>query len=346
LGTHISTNPSDTLKKYPFLPQVRDYIVKAGLDFTTILELQSIRERAKHRIEASFSLEKRYATQPDRHSEIELASYPVAIMLAAATEDKQLIERFALSEAQQVNLFLNMERNLEVIIEIAKAFSWQIKSDASGTWIQFAKYLKNVSSGRLSHNPKWKLVNRSVDKGWVAVTPQELKRLLQEEVKERIVASAKQKIDNLPEEIQKDIDEIKAEFIKNKPNFVEYDLKIYAKETEYPPCVVQLLKRAKEGKHLSHTERFTLVTYLINQKISIESIVSLFSNVSDFKVEKTRYQVENLAGKAGGRTEPYLTYNCSTLQSHGVCSKEIVPDKICRRIRNPLRYHLFAEKAQ
>lgn len=132
------------MKKYPFLPQVRDYIAKAGLDFTTILELQPIRERAKHRIAASFSLEKRCTTQPDRHSEIELASYPVAIMLAAATEDKQLIERFALSEAQQVNLFLNMEKNLEVIIEIAKAFAWQIKSDANGTWIQFAKYLKNT----------------------------------------------------------------------------------------------------------------------------------------------------------------------------------------------------------
>lgn len=332
------------MKKYPFLPQVREYIANAGLDLTTILELKPIRERAKQRITASFSLERRYSTHPDKHSEIELASYPVAIMLVAATEDKQLIERFALNEAQQVNLFLNLEKNSEVIIDIAKAFSWQIKTDVNGTWIQFTKYLKNTSSGRLSHDPKWKLVNRSVNKGWIAVNTQELKRLLQEEVKDRIETSAKQKIDHLPEEIQKDIDEIKAEFVKNKPNFVEYDLKIYANETEYPPCIAKLLKRAKEGKHLSHTERFTLVTYLLHQKISIESIVSLFSSISDFNVEKTRYQVKNLAGETGGRTEPYTTYNCSTLQSHGVCSKETGPDKICRRIRNPLRYHLYIDK--
>ena len=330
--------------KYPFLPQVRNYIAKTELDFRVILELQPIRERAKQRIAASFSLEKKYSVEPSKHTETELASYPVAIMLAAATEDRQLIERFALSEAQQVNLFLNLEKRPEVIIEIAKAFSWQIKSDVNSMWIHFTKYLKNTSSGRLWHDPKWKLINRAVDKGWTAVTPQELKRLLQEEVKERIEASAKQKIDHLPEEIQKDVDEIKADFLKNKPNFVEYDLKVYANETDYPPCITKLLKRAKEGKHLSHTERFTLVTYLLHQEISVDSIVSLFSSVSDFKEEKTRYQVENLAGKTGGRTEPYTTYNCSTLQSHGVCSKETDPDQICRRIRNPLRYHLYVEK--
>jgi len=328
--------------KYPFLPQVRNYIAKTELDFKAILELQPIRERAKQRISASFSLETKYSVEPSRHTEVELASYPVAIMLAAATEDRQLIERFALSEAQQVNLFLNLEKRPEVVIEIAKAFSWQIKSDLSGTWIHFTKYLKNTSRGRLSHNPKWKLVNRAVGNGWVAVTSEELKRLLQEEVKERIDESTKQKIDHLPDEIQKDVEEIKAEFLKSKPNLVEYDLKVYANESQYPPCIATLLKRATEGRHLSHTERFTLVSYLLNQNVSVDSIVSLFASISDFKEEKTRYQVENLAGKTGGRTEPYTTYNCSTLQSHGVCSGPT--DPICRRIRNPLRYHLFVKQ--
>lgn len=219
-----------------------------------------------------------------------------------------------------------------------------MKSDELGIWIRFSTFLKNTSSGRLAHDLKWKLVNRALDNGWVAVTSQELKRLLQEEVKERIEKSAKQEIRNLPETIEKDVEEIKANFEKNKPNFVEYDLKIYADETQYPPCITRFLKRAKEGQHLSHTERFTLVTYLLHQKVSIDSIVSLFSNVTDFKEDKTRYQVENLAGKTGGNAEPYTTYNCSTLQSHGVCSTKTDPNQICRRIRNPLRYHLFVEK--
>jgi DNA primase large subunit len=307
--------------------------------------LEPIRERAKQRIEASFSLEMKYSQKPSNHSEVELASYPVAVMLAAATKDKQLVARFALCEAKQANLFLDLERNRpDLVEEIAKAFEWEMRSDEHGIWIPFSTYLKNISSGRLGHDPKWKLVNRSLDRGWISVTSQELKRLLQEEVKERIEKSAKQEISNLPETIKRDVEDIKANFEKNKPNFVEYDLKIYADETQYPPCISRFLKRAKEGQHLSHTERFTLVTYLLHQKVSIDSIVSLFSNVTDFKENITRYQVENLAGKTGGMTEPYTTYNCSSLQTHGACSIKTDPDQICRRIRNPLRYHLFVEK--
>jgi DNA primase large subunit len=61
----------------------------------------------------------------------------------------------------------------------------------------------------------------------------------------------------------------------------------------------------------------------------------------DFKEDKTRYQVEDLAGKKYGENKPYITYNCSSLQTHGVCSGPV--DQICRRIRNPLRYHLFKQ---
>jgi DNA primase large subunit len=158
----------------------------------------------------------------------------------------------------------------------------------------------------------------------------------------RIEDSAKNKLGDLPEELQKDIAELKADFLKNKPHLEEMDEVIRAQESEYPPCISILMKRAAEGKHLSHTERFTLVTYLIHQGVSIDSIVNLFSNVSDFKEAKTRYQVENLAGKTGGRTEPYTTYNCATLQTHGVCTNQA--DPICRRIRNPLTYHLVKQK--
>ena len=117
---------------------------------------------------------------------------------------------------------------------------------------------------------------------------------------------------------------------------------IKAQESEYPPCISKLLKRATKGQHMSHTERFTLVTYLIHQGLSIDSIVKLFSNVSDFNEEKTRYQVEHLAGKRYGGDKPYVTYNCSTLQTHGVCSGPV--NQICMRIKNPLTYHLKKQR--
>jgi DNA primase large subunit len=327
---------------YPFLPQVREHLQKIDLDFNTIADLPTLRERAKQRVAASFSLERVLSATPNINLEIEIASYPLAIMLASATEDRLLIERFALHEAQQVNYYLKIEKREQVILEIAKAFEWQIRQDSNGLWIDFSKFLKNTSKGRLMHDKGWKLINRSLDRGWVSVTPRELSRLLQEEVKDYIEKTAKQKPPEFPAFIQVDIEELKAEFLINKTHLVEYDLKVYANESEYPPCISVLLKRASDGKHLSHTERFTLVTYLLHQGVSVDSIVSLFSNVSDFKEDKTRYQVENLAGKTSGRTEGYTTYNCSTLQSHGVCSKPT--DPICKKIHNPLTYHLLKQK--
>jgi len=256
--------------------------------------------------------------------------------------DSKLHERLALFEALTIKQDHTQEKRAYVIFEIAKAFKWDVSlEERNGTTsmhVPFAKYLENTARGRLSHDLKWKLINRRLENGRVTITPYELSRLLQEEVKYRIVSLADQELSSVPQEIQNDIDEIKAAFIKLKPQLEEFDQIVRAQESEYPPCVSGFIKRAAKGQHLSHTERFTLVTYLLRQGVSVDSIVTLFSNVSDFKESKTRYQVENLAGKTGGRTEPYMTYNCETLQTHGICNGPV--DAICRTIKNPLTYHL------
>jgi DNA primase large subunit len=334
------------MAKYPFLPQARKHIAASELDYEALVGLPRIRKRARQRIASSFELASHLSIEPSNDFETEIASFPLAILYAAGTGDRKLVERFALFEAQQINRYLKEEKREDVILEIAKAFKMEITFDENrvGTKISipFAKYLENTARGRLMHDPKWKLVNRALDKGRVSITPYELARLLQEEVKKRIEGYANQELASVPQEIQNDIDELKAAFLRIKPHLEEFDQIIRAQESEYPPCIRGFMKRAAKGEHLSHVERFTLVTYLLHQGISVDSIVSLFSNVSDFKESKTRYQVEHLAGKIGGRTEPYVTYNCDTLQTHGVCLKPA--DPICRTIRNPLTYHLRKQR--
>ncbi len=329
------------MAKYPFLPQARIHIARSELDYKTLVELPRVRERAKQRITASF--DSSYLSSQPMDDETEIASFPLAILYVAGAGDRRLLERFALFEAQRINVHLREEKRVDVILEIAKAFKWKINFDKKGGVLTFfPKYLESAAKGRLLHVPKWKLVNRALDKGWISVTPYELARLLQEDVKKRIEDSANQEISSLPEEIQEDIEKIKREFLEKVPNVDENEKLIKAQESEYPPCITYLMKRASKGEHLSHTERFTLVTYLLHQGVSVDSIVLLFSNVSDFKESKTRYQVENLAGTTGGRTKAYITYNCSTLQTHGVCKNPV--DPICRTIRNPLTYHLRKQK--
>ena len=275
-------------------------------------------------------------------ADVEIASFPVAVLLTSSVKDTTLTERFALSEAQKASKYLSRLDD-ETLLEIAKHFKWNITRSDQPPFafsILFADYLRNATRGRLVHAPEWKLVNRQLMKGQVHVTKVEVRRLLQEEVSryvEDIIAEQlKEGITKRPENIQALIDEIKTTFSEVKSRFSEFDPMVKAEESEYPPCIKNLLSRTTKGQHLSHTERFTLVTYLIHQRVSIDDVVSLFSTVSDFQEKKTRYQVEHLAGLRGSRT-PYKTYNCSTLQTHGVC---VNPDQICRTIRNPLTYHL------
>jgi DNA primase large subunit len=325
--------------KYPFLPQVRQHLGPLELDVKDLAELPRVKDRAKERIKASFDLVSHRAVKRAINFETEIASFPLAVYYVGGTGESRLIEHFALHEATQINRHLDSENREDIILEIAKSFEWKIHfTPKTHTYsLHFAKYLQMGSKGRLFHDPKWKLVNRPLKEGQVYLTPHDLRRLLQEEVKKHIEDRAKQELGKIEPDIQKEVDELKAEFLKKRPQLAEFDLAVYAKEPEYPPCIGELLKRASKGQHLSHVERFTLVTYLLHQGISVDSVVSLFSSVADFKEAKTRYQVEHLAGKIGSRT-PYITYNCATLQTHGVCSKPT--DPICRTIVNPLTYHL------
>lgn len=323
---------------YPFLPRARKYVSGLELDFETLPSLAEIRERAKQRISSTFLLDSAVTKEPSKIYEIEIASYALAILYLSGIAEPTLTERFALFEAQKVNRYLRNEQKTEVILEIAKAFNWDVRKNDDGSLaVHFAKFLESSTSGRLHHDSIWKLVNRTMEKGLVNVSPRELARLLQEDVKNQIEKSAKQELGKVPEQIQNDIDELKTEFLKRKPQFEEIIQVVKAQESDYPPCINAMMRRASEGQHLSHVERFTLVTYLLRQGISVDIIVKMFSNVSDFNEGKTRYQVEHLSGLRM-RKEPYMPYNCSSLQTHNVCSGASNP--ICQTIRNPLSYHL------
>ena len=323
---------------YPFLPRARKYVSDLELNFETLPSLKEIRNQAKKRVSSTFMLASALSQEPSKIYQIEIASYALAILYVAGISEPALTERFALFEAQKVNIYLKKEQNSELILEIAEAFDWDIEKSADGSLsVHFAKFLETSTRGRLHHNSKWKLVNRLMEKGRVRITPFELARLLQEDVKNQIEKSAMQELGNVPEQIKKDIDELKREFLKRKPQFEEIVQVIKAQESEYPPCIKDMMKRTSQGQHLSHVERFTLVTYLLRQGISVDTIVSLFSNVPDFKEDKTRYQVQHLSGVRMGK-EPYMPYNCASLQTHGVCA--ITDDPICATIRNPLSYHL------
>ena len=333
------------MAKYPFLQESKEHVSRLDIGLEELAEVEGIVDRAKERIIASFELVSHFSQKPSKDPEVEVASFPVSVMLVIGVEDNALTERFALHEARTIYEHLRNEKN-ETVLGVAKHFDWRIRETKESLHpfaMRYTDYLRNATRGRLVHDPEWKIVNKQLHRGEVLVSKREVCRLLQEEVKKYVEGLAGKKISTVPQNIQEVIDEIKPEFEKIKPHLEEFDKVVKAEESEYPPCIRIFLDRAVEGQHLSHTERFTLVTYLLHQGVSIDGIINMFANVVDFKENKTRYQVEHLAGQRGSQTT-YRPYNCSTLKTHGVCPDP--DDPICHTIQNPLTYHLRKKPAE
>jgi len=97
-----------------------------------------------------------------------------------------------------------------------------------------------------------------------------------------------------------------------------------------PPCMVAILEALKRGENLPHTARFAITTYLLKRGWDVEQIVDLFRNAPDFNEKITRYQVQHIAGRAGGRKE-YAVPSCKTMREWGLCITNC-------GIKNPLEY--------
>lgn len=326
--------PND-LAKYPFLKETAEYLKKLGLDIEELTspELGAILNRAEERIEkAVLSV----STGQKHGNDVEIPSFPVAIMLAIDTKNSFIKKRYALAEAKQAFYDLQLEPT-ERFLAIARDFGWTITANEDkipfNFSVKFTDYLKNASHLR---DNKWKLVNRPLVKGQVYLDKHDAARLLQEEIQRRIEKSLDAK--DLPAFPQKIID------IANHLNTLAKDHHLGEQgptefpkdvaQSAFPPCVVSLYHAAVEGRHLSHIGRFTLTAFLATIGMPTEKIAEVFKTSSDYNERLTLYQVEHIAGARSGTR--YTPPSCSTLQTHGVCIND---DNLCRRIHHPLSYY-------
>ena len=272
-----------------------------------------------------------------RENDVEIPSFPVAIMLAIATKNSLIKKRYALAEAKQGFFDMQFETR-EKILAIARDFNWNIAPNRDSEIplefaLNFTDYLRNTAHLR---DEKWKLVNRLLVNGKVYLNQHDVARLLQEEIQRRIEKRLEvTELPTFPEKITKMAERL-TELAKEKIGAAEMEgfPKVVA-QSAFPPCIAALYEAASKGRHLSHVGRFTLTSFLVNIGMPPEKVSELFKSFSDYNERLTRYQVEHIAGERGSRTR-YIPPQCTTLQTHGVCTNS---DGLCRRIRHPLAYY-------
>ncbi|MGQ9566353.1 MAG: hypothetical protein ACUVT5_07440 [Candidatus Bathyarchaeales archaeon] len=267
--------------------------------------------------------------------QIEIPSFPIAVMMVSAIDDSYLKKRYALFEAKRISDFLK-EETPKTMIRIAEFFNWKIRRlpllEGRKFKLHFADFLRNAS---IFHEKEWKLVNRKIVKGEVMVTQDEAVRLLEEEVKRYIEKRFQPADFMLPETIVARVERLKQLLMLRKGELKTEEMPKTVVIDAFPPCVKALYAAITSGHHLSHMGRLALTTFLLNIGMDAEDVVNLYRSLSDFNERLTRYQVEHIAGARGSRTK-YKPPRCDTLRTHGIC---INPDELCKRIWHPLRYY-------
>ena len=327
-----------TLAKYPFLPEARKYISEYGLTLESFSDpaYSKIVERAKQRIMDAIRLGE--GVDPSNMSEdevVELASFPLAIILVAAVKDRFLARRFALAEASLATKLLSEDakRDSETVLKIARdVFGMDVEAADNEYSMGLRDYLR--SSMRFNA-PSWKLVNRIVIRGRVTITISELIRLLKDRVVEYVlenVEKAMARPPKLPENLQRIVDEIKSTLPSKR-----YEEEIISGESSpeaWPPCMRLIYQGIMRGENVSHFANFALASFMTNIGMSLDDILKIFAHRPDFDQRIARYQIEHIAGLRGSRTR-YTTPSCDTMRTNGLCVED---GKLCGGVKNPLVY--------
>ncbi len=263
----------------------------------------------------------------------EMLSYPIAIGIIVYLDNEWLTWRYSSAEAKRVERSLAIEHP-EVLEFVAKRLLTTVEraDDRYGEYkLKYHEYLKAIKLFDLRKEPRWKLVNRVVEDGWVYINVAELASIVRGAAQSIIL----KKIKDSPRHVPKRIKDV-ADSLKPRLDEIISRIRgdILAVES-IAPCMKAIEKRIIAGDDVSHFENFALTAYLLNIGKSVDDIIEIFKNREDFDEKIARYHIEHIAGMRGGRKR-YIPPSCSRLKSLGICFED---GKYCPKwIKNPLQY--------
>lgn len=335
-----------TLSKYPFLNETKQYVKDNKLSVMELLD-DPLYERARaigiERLDNAFN--KRDVGNRSLVSEsdciMELLSYPIARMIAVCVGDNYFKRRYALGEA--VHAYKNLiNESTSFLLEIAKEFKFNIKyeEETNKIRIYFMDYLRYAPT----RYKEWKMINRTMEAGFLHIKHKDLARIIQEALRARINSELDKR------DSSKLVYDIFSTDIKRIQNTVmTYRKKIEAEPVgkldikKLPPCMKHILASIQAGENVPHMGRFALVAFLNSLKLKTNDILKLFSTAPDYEEERSRYQVEHITGSISSTS--YKPPGCEKMRTYGICPVDQIDD-LCRKKRHPTRYYIAKWKEE
>ncbi|MHA2399916.1 MAG: hypothetical protein ACXADU_13645 [Promethearchaeota archaeon] len=343
----------DLVKRYPWLPSLKKcYPNKASIAPAEFVKralsnenANKLEERVLEFFVGAFERIEDFSFKID--DEINIDFYLLIRIFLSILNNKQISNRIAELYSKTTNKILNKEinndfnlyqiytdLNLDIIYNEEPITFKEIKikdqelSQKTKFKIHFVDYLNLASYLRDDFR---RLVNNSLQNGYVFIQPEDLNRLIQEVVRRKFIDQVH--IDDIKEELLK-IQEFK-ELFENinaiwdlKKEEFEFDLELTFDKSQdlkshFPPCIQEIINKLKEGQNLIHTERLFIVWFLNALNYPEQEIIDIFATLPDFNREKTGYQVRYAIKKG------YTPYSCKTLKTYTLCMAKKYKDKLC-----------------
>ncbi|MEM0493392.1 MAG: DNA primase large subunit PriL [Candidatus Thermoplasmatota archaeon] len=327
------------LAKYPFLNETRRYVKEHGPSIQDLIENQ-LYERARilavERLENA--IKKKDTSIGSLVTETDclmtILSYPLARMISVCTRDTYLQKRYALGEAYTAYKHL-LSEPLDLVLDIAEELKIKVYTDEEDK--QVSVYFKDYLRYSPTRYKEWKLVNRTMKKGYVLISQRELCRMILEALRIRINQELTSR------ECDPLVSEIFHDDIQRLLNLVKTDKKrqesipLGKLNTEkLPPCIKTIYYDIKNGENVPHMGRFALVSFLHSLKLTSNDIIKIFNTAPDYEEDKARYQIEHITGASSSTS--YKSPGCDKMRTYGLCPSDKV-DEICKTIHHPLTYY-------
>lgn len=270
------------LTHYPFLKEAQGILASRGIKVGGLSQSSTgvkYLDKACERVCIAIDSKTEYpGDDEDRVSDI--ITYVLARVLVSCAKDKRTVERFCKSESRRVYKYLTIEENEGLKNRVNEEFG---VSFSSGN-LPVIKYIELCSNIR---DPKWRLINREVEAGFVKVSDDERDLLVSERIRKVLSYGLPM---NVPASIEKEFlpwsDRILAKVQeKTLSEFGAID------ESAYPPCIQALIAGAAAGVNLTHSGRFSLVAFLNNIGMSSEQIEGIFARSPDYNAEIDRKSI-------------------------------------------------------
>ena len=338
------------LSHFPFLKKAQEHLKQSFPPVDRLLKEERgtfLVDLAVKRINHALSSKKTIAAHFQHRDEDEIASYVLSRIIVSCIKDKQLYDRLTRYEADRAYYFLSSETGSEnekgwnenaVIDEdnnsqVAKYLAAEFGIELSKKQMPLADFVEIVS---VLHEPRFKLVNRRITRGFVDIRKNELLELLRERI--RVILKR-----DLPYNVPKGIcEQLSPAANLIKKEYQEHMLRQFGaiEESAFPPCMQALITALTSGANLTHAGRFSITTFLHTIGMDVSGIAALYARSPDFDAGKTMYQVEHITGRGGSGTE-YNAPACPAMRTTGLC---VHRDPLCEKIGHPLSYYKVKKK--